>query len=213
MSSQQEYATTDKIGAFRIEHPGAVLHFLTDVAFQPQTLIVTPEMYTVNVVLEPASASLSLSACAEPRRGFDRIGWGEYGLQFDVPRHDVKLIRGKADVDYVVHTIKAKSGDDRLELWFGPYAMSSTPDDEQFVESRMFTTRNVVMQSGLVRGSEGGVIGTDTSGHLQDGGIWRQMAIVGEGARYQNVSPENAELFDSIINSACWNPQANETVR
>ena len=207
MSSQQEHTTTDKSGAFRIEHPGTVLHFLMDAAFQPQSLIVTPEMYTVNVVLEPASTSFPLAACAEPRRGFERIGWGKYGLQFDMPQHDVKLIRGKADVDYVVNTIKAKNGSDRLELWFGPYAMNSTPDEKQFAKSQMVTTRNVLIPSGLVRGSEGGVIGMDTSGRLQEGGMWRQMAIVGEGARYQNVSPEHAALFDLIINSACWNPE------
>jgi len=156
VSSQRDVVTTDKSGSFRIEHPGTVLHFLTDLAFQPQSMIISPEMSTVDVTLEPASTSLSLTACSEPRHGFERIGWGKPGLPFDVPQHDVRLIRGKVDVDFVAHTIKAKSSNDRLELWFGPYAMNSAPDDEQFVESLAFTTRNVVMPPGLVRGSEGG---------------------------------------------------------
>lgn len=189
-----------------------VLHFLTDLGFQPQSMIIPPEMSTVDVTLEPASSSLLLAACSDPRHGFERVGWGKHGLQFDVPQHDVRLIRGKFDVDYVTHVIKAKSSNDRLELWFGPYALNSTPDDAQFVESLTFTTRNVVMPSGLVRGSEGGVIGGDTWGRLKDGKLWRQMTIVGEGARYKNVSPEDAAIFDRIINSACWIPDANEVV-
>jgi len=102
-------------------------------------------MSTVRVTLAPASSSLSLAVCTEPRRGFERIGSGKYGLHFDVPQRDVRLIRGKVDVDYAVHIVKAKRGDDRVEFWLGVYAMSPTPADEQFVESKTFATRNVIM--------------------------------------------------------------------
>lgn len=84
--------------------------------------------------------------------------------------------------------------------------MNSTPDDEQFVESETFATRNVVMPKGLVPGSEGGVIGSDTWGRLPNGKMWRQTAFGLEGARYWDVSSEDAALFDGIINSACWSP-------
>ena len=203
---QRDSMTTDKSGSFRIEHPGEVLHFLPGDSFQLQSLVVTPGMSTLNVILDPASNNFTFPACSKPQRGFERIGWGEYGLQFDVPRGDAHLIRGKVDVDYIVHTVRAKHGDGRVEFWFGPYAMDSTPDDEQFVESETFATRNVVTPQGLVRGSEGGVIGRDIWGHLPNGKMWRQMAIVGEGARYRDVRPETAALFDQIINSACWVP-------
>jgi hypothetical protein len=89
----------------------------------------------------------------------------------------------------------------------GPYAMESVPADERFVESEVFATRNVVMPPGVIRGNEGGRIGLDTVGHVPDGKMWRQMAVLGEGgARYQDISPENAALFDQIINSACLIP-------
>jgi hypothetical protein len=204
--TQRDSMTTDKSGSFHIEHPGTVLHFLPRDSFQPQSLVVTPQISTLNVILDPAGPSLSLAACGVPQRGFERIGWGKDGLQFDVPQHEVSLVRGKVDVDYVVHIVKAKNGEDRIEFWFGPYAMNSTPDDEQFVGSETFAARNVVMPRGLVRGSEGGVVGSDVWGRLPNGKTWRQMAIVGEGARYRDVSPENAVLFDRIINSACWIP-------
>ncbi|HME57872.1 MAG TPA: hypothetical protein VKF63_06005, partial [Terracidiphilus sp.] len=123
---------------------------------------------------------------------------------FDVPQHDARLFRGNVDVDYVVHIVKAKHGNDHVEFWFGPYAMNPTPYDEQFVESETFATRDVVKPPGSVDGSEGGVIGTDTWGRLSNNKMWRHMAIGLEGARYQDVNPENATLFDRIINSACW---------
>lgn len=204
---QRDSMTTDKNGSFRIEHPGMVLHFLPDEDFQPKSLVVTSEMSTLNVTLDRASNNLSLAACSEPQRGFERIGGGKYGLHFDVPQREVRLIRGKVDVDYVVHIVKTKSGEDQVEFWFGPYAMNSAPDDEQFVESETFASREVIMPPDLVRGSGGGAIGMDTWGRLPNGKLWRQMATVGQGgARYRKVSPDNAALFDRIINSACWIP-------
>ena len=203
--SQRDTVTTDESGSFRIEHPGTVLHFLPSGRFQPQAIVVDPQASTLNVALAPES-SLLLSPCSTPQPGFERVGEGEYGLQFDVPQRDARVFRGKEDVDYVVDIVKAKHGDDRVEFWFGPYAMSPTPDDSQFVESETFATRNVVMPPNLVEGSNGGVIGGDNWGRLPNGKMWRHAAIGLEGARYEDVSPENAAVFDRIINSACWIP-------
>jgi hypothetical protein len=202
---ERDRMTTDSSGSFRIEHPGTVLHFDPPDSFQPQSVVVTAEISTLNLTVAPASSGLSLAACTEPQPGLERVGEGRYGLQFDVPKKDVNLIRGKLDVDYVVHIVKAKNSDDSIEFWFGPYAMTPMPDDEQFVESETFTVRNVMMPPGL-HGSDGGVIGGDVWGRMPDGKIWRQMAAGMEGALYQDVSPENAALFDRIINSACWIP-------
>jgi len=204
--AKQDRMTTDKNGSFRIEHPGAVLHFRPSDTFQPRSVVVTSQMSNLNVTLDLASDNLPLPSCGKPQHGFERIGWGQYGLQFDMPQRGARLFRGRVDTDYVVHTVKAKQGNDRVEFWFGPYAMDSTPNDEQFVESETFAIRNVIMPPGLVPGSEGGVIGSDTRGRLPNGTMWRQMATVGEGARYRGVSPEDAALFDRIINSACWIP-------
>jgi hypothetical protein len=203
---QRDIVKTDDSGSFRLEHPGRVLHFLPGDGFQPQSSVVTPEMSTLNVTLDQATSSLSLRTCVEPQHGFERIGWGKYGLQFDAPQREVRLIRGKVDVDYVVHIVKTKRGDDRVEFWFGPYAMTSTPDDEQFIESETFAIRTVVMAQGLVRCSEGGVIGGDFTGRLPNGNRWRHMAVLGDGVRYRDVNPENSDLFDRIIDSACWIP-------
>lgn len=201
---QQDTITTDESGSFRIAHPGEVLHFRAGDSFQPRSVVVPPDKSTLNVALDPASNSLSVPVCGKAQPGFERIGWGKYGLQFDVPQGEVRLLRGNPDVDYVVHIVKAKHGKDQVEFWFGPYAMTSTPEDEQFVESETFATRNVIKRADAVVGSDGGVIGTDTWGRLPNGKMWRRMAIGLEGARYQDVDSENASVFDPIVNSACW---------
>jgi hypothetical protein len=203
---QRDSMTTDKTGSFHIDHPGGVLHFLPGEGLQPQARVVTPEMSSLDISLGPAIPGFSVTACREPRNGFERVGWGNYGLQFEVSRREVRLIRGRVDVDYVVHIVNARNSKDHAEFWFGPYAMDRAPADEQFIQSETFAMRSVIMPPGLVLGSQGGVIGQDSSGRLLNGKIWRQMAMAGEGARYSGVSPENAAIFDQIINSACWIP-------
>ena len=201
---QRDIMTTDQSGSFRIAHPGEVIHFLPGDGFQPRAIVVAPEMSTLNLVIDRVSNDLTAARCPKLEPGFERVGWGKYGLQFDVPRHEARLFRGNADVDYVVHVVKTKHRNDRVEFWFGPYAMNSTPDDEQFIESETFSTRNVVKRLDPVDGSEGGVIGSDTQGRLPGDKMWRHMVVFGGGARYQDVNSENAALFDRIINSACW---------
>lgn len=203
---EQDRMTTDTSGSFRIEHPGTVLHFDPPVTFQPQALVIPPDTSALNINLYPASTTLPLTACGKLQPGFERMGWGNYGLQFDVPLRDVKLIRGDVDVDYVVDIVKAKKSNDRIEFWFGPYAMTQMPNDNQFVESETFAIRNVTKPGGFVPGPDDGVIGHDVWGRLPNGKMWRQTVFGAEGPRYQDVSPENAAHFDQIINSACWIP-------
>lgn len=205
--NQRDFTTTDENGQFRLEHPGAVIHFSSD-EFQPQSLVVKTDTSTLHIMMEPSSSSLRLPACGKPGKDVERVGGGKYGLHFDVPLRDAKLVRGKVDVDYVVHVVKPKKGDDHLEFWFGPYAMNSTPDDKQFIESALSGQRNVVASSDVVAPG-GGVIGLDSWGRLPDGKMWRRMAVPGQGAVYKNARPESATLFDSVINSLCWIPYPN----
>lgn len=202
---QEDAMKTGNDGAFHIEHPGEVLHFLPDGSFQPQLLVVTSGMSTLKVVLDKASSGLALSRCESPQSGFERISWGNYGLQFDAPRREVDIKRGKTDVDYVVHSVKAKHSNDYLEFWFGFYAITSTPPDKTLIKSDRFSTRYVAMLP-AVQGKESGTAGIDSSGHTPDGKLWRHMGVFSGGAIYEGISPENAALFDRIIDSACWIP-------
>jgi len=124
-------------------------------------------------------------------------------MEFYVPK-DLQIDGGSADVDYLRYVIKSKPNHGYLELWFGPYAMNLDPDDEQFAKSIEFKQRSVdradmwgKMQS----------VGFDTTGKYSDGKIWRQTAMIAEGgARCLADTPEEATVFDRIVDSLCYAP-------
>jgi hypothetical protein len=189
---QQDRVTTDGNGEFVLEHPGAVIHF-SKANLQPITLVVKPGTTQTRIVMTPAENALTVPACVQPESNRKQIGWGKYGLHFAVPKNGVKILGGKADVDYVRYVIKPKKGESYLNLWFGPNSLSVEPDDQQFVESVDFAQRNV----------NGAVGGMDSWGRLSNGLSWRHTAALGSGAVYQNADKESAALYDQIINSIC----------
>jgi hypothetical protein len=113
-----------------------------------------------------------------------------------VPKDGMKSLGGNPDVDYVRYVIRPNKGASYLNLWFGPYSISTEPDDQQFVESVDFSQRNLASV-------KGGVIGMDSWGRLSSGLSWRHTAAFGSGAVYRNADKESAALFDQIINSIC----------
>jgi hypothetical protein len=196
---KREQTTTDQNGQFRIEHPGAVIHFSNE-KLKPKALVIASDKAPIQVILEPSADGLIVPRCGRRDSGQKRIGWGKYGIQFNVAKHSVKILGGKPDVDYVTYLVKTKTGEEHLELWFGPYAMDELPNDDQFITSDKFAQRDVV-------NSDGGLLGMDSWGQEHSGKQWRQMAIVGQaGARYSNITAERASIFDAIVNSACEVP-------
>jgi hypothetical protein len=197
---KSENTTTDENGRFHLEHPGAVVHFSKD-GFEPQALVIPAGTPQVQVALSPPGNDLIAPPCGARQPGSKRIGWR---VRFDLPRHAVRILGGKTDVDYVRYLIKPKAGDAYLELWFGPYALSTEPDDEDFLSSIEFSQRRIVTP-GL------GVVGTDTRGQHRDREKWRQTAIAGGGgARYKATGSEDVILFDQVVNSICMVPFENE---
>jgi hypothetical protein len=195
-------ATTDENGQFRIEHPGAVLHVLND-KFEPSTYVVGTKKAVIRIVLEPATNNLTVPVCGKVQPNQQRIGWGNYGLRFNVIKHDVQVHGGKPDVDYVRYVIKRKHGVAHLELWFGLNAIDAMPEDAEFIKSETFEQRNVV-------NSDGRVSGFDSWGQGRGGGNWRYTSVLGEGGSiYENASREEASLFDHIVNSVCEVPYPN----
>jgi len=194
---QQDSATSDEKGEFRLQHGGLVIHFLKD-NLQPETIVVKPGTSKVRVTMHRSTDSLSVPICGRPRRGEKQIGQ-KYGPRFTVSVHSVTVKGGKPDTDYVKYVIRPKRGKSYLEFWFGPYAMPSEPDDEQFTNSSDFSQRNIVVT--------GGGIGMDSRGHLRGGDSWRQTVIVGHGgAVYVRAPAGEATVFDRIINSICTVP-------
>lgn len=198
---RRDIVKTDGDGDFRIEHPGAVLHFIQD-KFEPQTIIVKPAMAHLHVILDPSTNDWMIPVCGKAEHGFRRIGWGKYGVQFMVSRHAVKVAGGKTDVDYVRYVLRPKTGTFYMEIWFGPYSLPTDPDDDLFIASDDFSQRNI---GSLSVNDE--FFGVDSWGHLKSGGNWRQAAIAGMGgAVYPNASAQDAAIFDPIINSMCYVP-------
>jgi hypothetical protein len=200
---KREQTTTDQRGEFRLDQPGAVIHFYKD-DFRPLALVLRPGTAEFRVTIETSEGGLIVPACSDSIRNQKLIGWGDYGVHFAVPEREVKMEGGKPDVDYVRYVIKPRAGESWLEFWFGPYAMSTEPDDEQFVNSVDFSQRNV-------EASKGKSFGIDSSGRFANGRRWRQTAILGQGgARYLDAAETDANLFDRIIDSICLVPHPNQ---
>lgn len=192
---KREQVTTDQNGQFRIEHPGAVLRFSTE-NFEPAAFVVSSEKSPIHITLKPSTDNLVVPVCGKVKAGQQRIGWGKYGLHFDVAQRSLKILGGKPDVDYVLYVIRPKTGEAALELWFGPMAFSMMPSDDELIRSETFEQRNIVKEDGRWTG-------VDSWGQQGDGTRWRHTAVVAEGAKYKDVSPEQARLFDEIVNSLC----------
>jgi hypothetical protein len=190
---------TDKDGRFRLEHPGKILHFYKE-GTELKTVVVSDAAAEVHITLEPPSDSMIAPKCKDVPKRIRRISWGKYGAHFDVPEQKAKVLGGKPDVDYVMYLIRPVKGGGSLQFWFGPYAMDSEPDDEQFLDSSTFTQRYVV-------NPKGEPVGEDNWGRSKSGGNWRRTAVfISGGATYKDANAQDAALFDQIINSVCVTP-------
>jgi hypothetical protein len=165
--SKRDAAETDLKGDFRLNSPGQVIYVWKE-GFAPQTVILKQGVSEMHIVLQ-ASKHLNVPACGKSEHGYKEIGTQ---VSFYVPKHGVKVLGGKWDVDYVVYLIKPRRSASRMQLWFGPYAISMTPDDELFVSSSEFAQRDVDL-AGF------GLAGEDSSGYLTNGNRWRHLAFSG----------------------------------
>jgi hypothetical protein len=200
---RREQTTTDNSGEFSLKNPGSVIHFFKK-DFQPRAVVVGPETANLRITLQPSTDTLRLPVCGKLDPRHERIGWGKYGIRFNVDKRSVKILGGKPDVDYVQYVIKPKTGKAYLELWFGLYAIDVLPDDGQFMNSDEFAQRSIVA-------SDGQFIGIDSWGKKRDGGIWRQTAVLGQGgSRYRDTPSEQARFFDQIVNSVCEVPYPSQ---
>jgi hypothetical protein len=151
---------------------------------------------------EGSVATTRIPSCGKPQSGHKLVRWGKYGLQFSVPKHGVKVLRGRPDVDYVRFAIKPNDADVTLVLEFGGMAMSPEPGRETLNTSASFTQTKLL-------DSKGATIGIDSRGETHEHTRWRRFTIGAEGAVYENVSAAHAALFDQIVESACLIPYPN----
>ncbi|MGA8036710.1 MAG: carboxypeptidase-like regulatory domain-containing protein [Candidatus Acidiferrales bacterium] len=193
---KSDTATTDARGRFILDHPGAVVHIYKE-SFEPLTIITARAGSQTQFVLLSAKNDLSVPPCGPVPAGSRRLDAG-LRLQFIVDPKTVKILGGKADVDYRKFVIKPKSPKDSkayLALWFGPYAFEAEPFDDDLIQSASFSQRNLVL-------SAGGTIGIDTVG-VKNSLHWRHTGGAGNGADYDLANEDEARLFDEIVSSVC----------
>jgi hypothetical protein len=194
---QRQSTKTDEKGQFQIPAPVVVLHF-TKAKFEPAFLVVKAGMSDLKITPRPSVNEMKVPVCSLPVPHISRME-GIYGLFFDLPYGEVD-VSGGTDVDYSMYVVKPKRGSGVLQFWFGVYAMSAEPSNDQFLSSTRVQQRNVLNPKGQT-------IGLDSFGTLACGEVWRKTCIVTEGAEYRS-SPRDVMLFDRIINSACLDPKS-----
>jgi hypothetical protein len=148
---------------------------------------------------DTSGATIRIPACGSAVKGQSSIGWGKYGLFFSVPKQGVKVLGGQPDVDYIKFVIKPKKHNAALILWFGPMAFHPDPPAETTRSSDTFTQNKLL-------NPDGDEIGLDSKGTIRNKGRWRWFGVLAEGGEYENVLPEDAALFDQILDSACLIP-------
>jgi hypothetical protein len=194
-SSPLDTTETNQNGEFHLDRPEVILHLRKE-GFRPLTLLVERRSQ-IQAVMSLADDNFVLTACRRPDHGEQLVGWGQFGLQFLVPPHGVKLRVGEPDIDNLEDVLRPRKGKSYLEFWFGSSTVSLDPEDERFLSSTDFAQRNIVAPDGVV-------LGHDSWGHLRNGNRWRETAVVGSGgAIYRDASPEDATLFDQLIASMC----------
>ncbi len=152
-----------------------------------------------------AGSRFQLPVCSKPSRGEKLVGWGKYGLHFVVATHELNLLLGKVDVDYVRHVVTPKGGSSVLELWFGGNALAP-------LTGLQASDGPFGVKQAEIIDSAGVVVGLDSRGTRQESGHWRTFVVHREGAKYENVTPQDAALFDRVIDSACQVPDPENEV-
>jgi hypothetical protein len=143
---------------------------------------------------------LHLSACKGVERGARRIG-DQYGIQFDIPEKSFAIAEGTSDAIPVMRGfhIKPQNSSSALEIYFGQRPLQTMVSNSALTFSRHVDKRSVFDATGHV-------VGQDYWGYLGTGERSREVQFFHGGAiaKYQFISRREADLFDSVISSACF---------
>lgn len=142
-----------------------------------------------------------VSVCKELVPGMRRIG-DRNGLQFDVPVRNFTVHEGWSDAAPFTHgfDLRPQNSESLLDISLGGRRLENAEADPRQVFSTHVEKRTIFNDKGRA-------IGKDDWGYLKSGERWRKVQFGGgDGAGYGFVNEKDAELFDQIINSACFLP-------
>jgi hypothetical protein len=149
---------------------------------------------------EPAPpAVLVASTCRSLAPGMKRMG-SKDGFQFDFTAEDFSTHEGCSDAPPIVcgFDLRPKNSMSLLDISFGSIGSQSMEPDP-IRESYEHPRKRVIFDDERHR------VGEDYWGYVDKRKRWRRVHLRGNVyVRYDSASNKDAEVFDRIINSACF---------
>jgi hypothetical protein len=184
---------SDDAGYFAIRSAGQVLTFIK-AGYRPQSLVLETGRKDLHLILESTAAhDWRIPACkgVSGEQKFE-------GLPITVslpPDLHSEQISSKPDSPFIIHR---SAGHPFIRLSKGNSASPFGQTASWTFGSEEFTQRNLV-------DAEGKPIGTDAKGVRENKIFWRILAVPGqEIVEYHVASRETADLFEGVIDSACF---------
>lgn len=188
---QVKQAHSDDSGQFSITNAGQVLTF-TKAGYSPQSVVLEKGRNDLHLALERTSAhDWQIAAC---KGTSDEHRFNDLPLSVSIPNglHTEQLFSAP-DSPFIIH---AKPGTQFIRLSRGNPAAPHGQTASWIFGSEKSSQRNVL-------DSAASPIGLDSRGE-NNNSFWRILALSGrEIVEYHVPSRETAELFDTIIDSAC----------
>jgi Carboxypeptidase regulatory-like domain len=188
---QVKQTRSDDSGHFSITNAGQVLTF-TKAGYRPQSVVMEKGRNDFPLTLESTSAHDWQIAACKGTSGEHRFK--DLPLSVSIPNGlHTEQLSSAPDSPFIIH---AKPGIQFIRLSRGNPAAPHGQTASWIFDSEKSSQRNVL-------DSAGSPIGLDSKGENNDR-FWRILAIPGqEIVDYHVSSRETAELFDTIIDSAC----------
>jgi hypothetical protein len=185
------WANTDADGSFHLKAAGAFISVRHQL-FKAQLIRLSelPEPVRISLMKSDDETTWKLPACNSlPNRGMAWIGGGLRVISRS--DHFTGPVYGEHDSHWYI-----KSGNGTLHIVDGYAWHSGLP-----LESTLTASQGINVRSWIYKE----IVGLDLSGQTKDGKRWRWIgAPVAYAIEYRNATPESADHFDKIIESACF---------
>jgi hypothetical protein len=145
---------------------------------------------------------VAVAVCPDLTPGMRRIP-SDFGIRFDAPEKVFMVQSAVRDMPPgTMYVVKLRNGDAHIVVW---------RDDDVFRDLKIaFPIFSKHIEERIIRDTTGRNFGTDQWGYLQTGERWRYVKFsTGDAVGYEPRPPEEANLLDQVINSACFSVGGN----
>ena len=147
-------------------------------------------------------AAVALSVCPDLAAGIHRIP-SDFGMRFDASEKVFMVHATSRDMPPgTMYVAKLRDADAHIVVW---------RDDNVFRDLKnAYPIFSKHMEERSIRDKTGRSFGTDRWGYLQTGERWRFVKFsTGDAVGYEPTPPQQANLLDEIVNSACFSPDGS----